>query len=180
MSERIRIEGPMDVGMLALRADLSSPPVKRALKAAFGAPVPGVRRIAPGAKGHGAQIAWMAPDELLILLESAADAAEALPALEAALGGAALALDVSAARVLFRLHGPGAREVLAKGAPADLRPAAFGPGDFRRTRLGQIAAAFWAEEGGEAMGLVCHRSVADHAALWLTRAARPEARVGVM
>ena len=64
--------------------------------------------------------------------------------------------------------------MLAKGAPADLSRAAFGPGDFRRTRLGQIAAAFWQVEGAgtETFELICFRSVAAHAFYWLGAAAR--------
>ena len=171
------VEGPLDRGMLSLRADLVDPAVAAALDALWGLPVPDVRRIEVR---EGASAAWMSPDELLILLPGIAAGPEAEAALAARLEGThALVLDVSAARVLFRLEGRGAREALAKGAPVDLRPAAFGPGAFRRTRLGQIAAAFWAEEG-ERFGLVCHRSVAGHAAEWLARAAAPQSLPGVM
>jgi sarcosine oxidase subunit gamma len=61
--------------------------------------------------------------------------------------------------------------VLASGAPVDLAPAAFGPGDLRRTRLGQVAAAFWIPEP-EVFDLACFRSVADFVTDWLANAAR--------
>jgi sarcosine oxidase subunit gamma len=67
--------------------------------------------------------------------------------------------------------------MLAKGTPVDLAPAAFGPGDFRRTRLGQVACAFWMP-APDAFGLICFRSVADHVALWLGTAADPAAALG--
>ena len=86
---------------------------------------------------------------------------------------------MSDARAVFRLDGPGAREVLAKGAPVDLAPAAFGPGDFRRTRLGQVAAAFWMPEP-EVFDLMCFRSVAGFVADWLATAARPGSLPGFL
>ena len=88
-------------------------------------------------------------------------------------------IDVSDARALFRIDGPGAREVLAKGAPVDLSPAAFGPGDFRRTRLGQVACAFWTPDG-TSFELVCFRSVAAYVFGLLENAAKPGSEVGYL
>ncbi|MGG7566285.1 sarcosine oxidase subunit gamma [Rhodovulum sp. DZ06] len=172
MSDPVIISGPANRGMISLRADLAKPSVANALEGLFGLPVPGVRRIETG---EGGAAAWMSPDELLLLLPEGEDPAEAAAqaaALEKRLGRLhSLMLDLSSARVQFALSGPGAREVLAKGAPVDLRPAAFGPGAFRRTRLGQVAAAFWC--AGDGFGLVCHRSVSDYTAAWLRNAAAP-------
>jgi sarcosine oxidase subunit gamma len=67
--------------------------------------------------------------------------------------------------------------VLAKGAPVDLAPAAFGVGDFRRTRLGQVAAAFWMP-APDTFELMCFRSVAGYVADWLANAARPGSLAG--
>ena len=39
--------------------------------------------------------------------------------------------------------------------------AAFEAGDFRRSRLSQVAAAVWKTDGGD-FELVCFRSVADY------------------
>ncbi len=152
----IRIAVAEATGMVGLRADLATLPF----------PVPPVRRVIVGAQGP---VLWMAPDELLLLCPPA-DA----PALAAALDAHGLAADVSDARVLFRLTGADAdvRAVLAKGAPVDLDPHAFGPGDLRRTRLGQVAVAFWCEGDG-AFALLAARSVADYVFAWLCVAARP-------
>ncbi|MEM1315115.1 MAG: sarcosine oxidase subunit gamma family protein, partial [Pseudomonadota bacterium] len=124
-------------------------------------------------------LAWMSPDERLLMCPPAD-----LPALETSLrdaleGRPHLIVDVSDARAVFRLQGPGARKVLAKGAPVDLAAAAFGPGDFRRTRLGQVACAFWTPDG-ESFELVCFRSVAEHVGAWLLDAARPGTLPGVL
>ena len=42
-------------------------------------------------------------------------------------------------------NGVKSRELMAKLTPADLHPDVFGLGMFRRSRLGQVAAAFWLE-----------------------------------
>ena len=59
---------------------------------------------------------------------------------------------------MFRVSGPGAREVIAKVMPVDM--AAFGAGEIRRSRLAQVAAAIWMD--GEAVEIVCFRSVAQY------------------
>jgi sarcosine oxidase subunit gamma len=164
--------------MIALRGDAG---VLASGCAALGLSAPGLRKLrVDGARA----VAWMAPDELLFMLP-AAEGAGALTTLAAALAGQLhLAVDLSDARARFAITGGGAREVIAKGAPVDLRRAAFAPvtqgeGDFRRTRLGQIAAAFWMPAEGEAM-LICFRSVAEHADAWLRQAARAGSLPGVL
>jgi len=156
-------------GMVTLRGDLSSAPIREALLAATGLAVPERRRILI-AGDHAA--AWMSPDELLLFAPEG-DGGRLAASLGRALAlGHHLVADVTAARVVFRIAGPGARSVLAKGTPVDLRPEAFGPGDFRRSRLGQVAVAFWMVDA-ETFDLVCFRSVADFVARWLAVAAAP-------
>ncbi|TPE53527.1 sarcosine oxidase subunit gamma [Amaricoccus solimangrovi] len=155
-------------GMVTIRADLGGPGAQAALLAATGCVMPGQRRIA--LQGRRA-LAWMAPDEAMLFLPPE-EVAEVPGRIAAALGAAPhLAVDVSDARVIFRIAGPGARMVLAKGAPVDLAPQAFRPGDFRRTRLGQVAVAFWMTGDG-AFELMCFRSVAGFVEDWLLNAAR--------
>jgi sarcosine oxidase subunit gamma len=169
MSEPVRITPLAPAGMVTLRADLALPALAPAVASATGCAMPAPRHIV-FADGNAA--AWMAPDELMLIVEAGA-AGATVAALAAGLGSAHhLAVDVSDARVLFRIAGPGAREVLAQGAPVDLAPSAFGPGDFRRTRLGQVAAAFWCREP-EVFELMCFRSVGGFVADWLATAAGP-------
>lgn len=165
----VRVAEAPATGMVTLRADLSDQAVARALREAVGTGLPGTRGIA---RAGDAAAAWMAPDELLILCPW--DAAPALAAdLSAKLGAVPhLAADVSSARAIIDLTGPGWREVLAKGAPMDLAPGAFEPGEIRRTRLGQVAVAIWASDA-ETAHLVCFRSVAGFVFDWLKTAAEP-------
>lgn len=153
-------------GMITLRGDLSAPAVAAAVRAATGQPVPGQRRVLLS-DGRGA--AWMAPDELLLLTPPDAVAA-ALAAAQAALADAFVTLaDVSDARAGFRITGPRAGEVLMKLAPVDIER--LEAGEIRRTRLGQVAAAFWREADG--FTLICFRSVAGHVGDLLANAAAP-------
>jgi sarcosine oxidase, subunit gamma len=169
MSETPEIARLDPVGMVTLRGDLASDPFSAAVREATGHDLPDPRRIHGSAAGG---VAWMSPDELLILC-APGTAGETAARLSAALGPEHhLVVDVSDARAVFAIAGPGAREVLAKGAPVDLSRAAFGPGDLRRTRLGQIAVGFWMT-GEDRFELVCFRSVADFAETWLRTAAAP-------
>lgn len=153
--------------MITLRGDLASKPLKDAVKAATGATMPDVRAIT--AKGKWSA-AWMSPDELL-LIGPDGGARDALEALEKALKDQHfLAVDVSSARAMFTLEGAGLRECLAKLTPGDLHPEAFGPGTLRRTRLGQVAAAFWMT-GDSTAHVICFASVADYMGGLLANAA---------
>ncbi|KRS12375.1 sarcosine oxidase subunit gamma [Roseovarius atlanticus] len=163
------------VGMITLRGDLSSAKMKKAVKDACGVDLPGQREIAvAGEKGA----AWMSPDELLLMVpyEGVADA---LAAVEAALSGEHfLAVNVSDARAVFQLKGAAAREIIAKLCPVDMAPGAFEPGMIRRTRMAQIAAAFWMVDA-ETIRVVCFRSVAEYAFNLLKDAAAPGGETGL-
>lgn len=171
----LRDSGP--VGMITLRGDLAAAPVVQALDKAMGLSLPQQRRITANADGTRS-VAWMSPDELLLILPYV-QVQNALAAIEAALAGVHhLAEDVSDARALITVTGPDARvrEVLAKLAPVDLHPDQFQPGDIRRTRLAQVAGAFWMAEAGQAH-VICFRSVAQYVFDLLRSAADPAAAV---
>jgi len=145
-------------GMITYRGDLSSKALATALKALTGQAVPAQGK-ANVRDGKGA--AWMSPDELLILFPYA-EAAQAVGQITKALGEAHhLVVNVSDARGYISLSGQGAAEVMAKNAPVDLHPDVFTSGTFRRSRLGQVAAAFWRDEEG-AFHVICFRSVAEY------------------
>ncbi|WP_420859368.1 sarcosine oxidase subunit gamma [Marivivens marinus] len=153
----VRDAGP--VGMVTLRGDLSAAKLKTAVKKITGQPVPGVRKsTVTGGKGA----CWMSPDELLIVVPHA-EAAAAVAELESALAGSHfMAVNLSDARACMTLSGgAAAREVLAKIAPVDLSASAFGAGDFRRTRMAQVAGAFWLDDA-ETFHVVCFRSVGHY------------------
>lgn len=150
-------------GMISLRGDLADEALRAAVADVADA-VPGRLALA-GGLARGA--AWMSPDELLLFVPRE-EVASAMARLGGRLAGAHhLVADVSDLRAVIRLDGPpgdpgraAVREVLAKLTPADLHPDAFGPGAFRRSRLGQVAAAFWLE--GQGAHVLCFRSVGGY------------------
>ncbi|QBY00252.1 sarcosine oxidase subunit gamma [Rhodophyticola sp. CCM32] len=161
-------------GMVTLKADMDASAVARAVRAATGLALPEPRGIV---SSDMQSVAWMAPDELLILC--AHDTADALVTDlgEALKDQPHLAVNVSDARAVFALDGPGAREVLAKLAPVDLHPDSFRPGEMRRTRLAQAAAAFWMPEE-HSFRVICFRSVARYVFDLLALSAKDGGRVG--
>ena len=149
---KIREIGPL--GMITLRAKRDVPGLAEAFST-LGLTLPDPRRIATaGEKAAG----WMSPDEYLLILPYV-EVNAALASLAASLAGQHhLAANVSDARAVFRIEGAKADQVLKKIAPADIDRLA--PGELRRSRAAQVAAAFW--QDGEGYTLVCFRSVAGY------------------
>lgn len=175
----VDVDGYVDIseagpqGMIALRGDLASAEVGKAA-ALTGCALPQVRRIS---HAGAMSLAWMSPDELLILCPYGAAPALA-GRMQEALGDAhALVANVSDARAMFRLGGADVREVLAKLAPVDLSPDAFAPGMIRRTRLAQVAAAFHLRDE-TTCEIVCFRSVAHYVFQLLRSVSRKGGEVG--
>lgn len=159
----IREIGP--VGMIALRAK-GLKALDKAIKAAIGVKTPAQRRIE--VNGDRA-CAWMSPDEYLLMLPYA-EVAVALAKLSKSLAAEHyLAVDVSDARAVFRIEGDKAADVLRKLSPVDFDRLA--PGEVRRTRAAQVAAALWNQDQG--FTLVCFRSVAAYVMGLLTHSAQP-------
>lgn len=157
------------IGMIAIRGNAESPSLQSALKL-IGVAVPGKCEIVVGPDLHAA---WMAPDEVLVMLpvEQVRDAVDKLePALQ---GEHFLCVDVSDMRTRVEVSGCGSRDLLAKGTPADVSPEAFRIGQFRRSLFAQIQAAFWLV-GEQTVRMLCRRSETDHLLSWLQEMAPTE------
>lgn len=145
-------------GMIILRGDLADQKLHGVCTAVSGVgyPAQGTAHC-EGKKG----LCWMSPDELLVLVPYD-EVAQTIASIDKALAGTHyLAENVSDARAVLIVEGTFCREVIAKLAPADLHPDTFEPGDFRRTRLGQVAAAFWMRDE-DTFQVICFRSVAGY------------------
>ena len=145
-------------GMISLRGDLADKTLQASCATLTGAVFPAQGKASlTGVNG----LLWMSPDEVLLLIPYEM-VPKALAVLAKALEGQHhQATNVSDARALMTVQGPFAREVAAKLAPIDLHADSFKLGDFRRTRLGQVAAAIWMQED-ETLGVICFRSVAAY------------------
>lgn len=161
-------------GAIVLRGDLSSGALRKLVTGICGADMPAPLGIC---SAQERSILWMSPDELLLLMPIE-EVAAALARIDKALNGKHfLAEDVSDMRAGFLVTGEGAREALAKLTPADVSPEAFGAGSLRRSKLGQIAAAFWINDEGD-IEVICFRSVAQYAFDLLCNAAKSGSEVG--
>ena len=165
----VREIGPL--GMISLRAKPEVKGLAKAVKAAVGLAVPAQRRIVATADKA---VGWMSPDEYLLVLPYAQTGA-AMAAIASAMGADHhLAAVVSDARAVFDVTGAKADQVLRKLCPVDFD--ALAPGELRRTRAAQVAAAFWAIDDG--FRVVCFRSVAGYMLGLLTQSAQPGSELG--
>ena len=160
----VREVGPL--GMISLRAKPDLPGLAEAIRAVTATAVPAQRRIeVAGDKAAG----WMSPDEYLLILPYG-ETGVAMASLSTALKGQHhLAVVVSDARAVFRIEGAKADQVIRKLCPVDMDRLA--PGELRRTRAAQVAAAFWRD--GDGFTLISFRSVAGYVMGVLTHSAMP-------
>jgi len=158
----VREIGPL--GMISLRVKPGVAGLDRAIREVIGTGVPATRRIEVA--GERA-VAWMSPDELLLMLPYG-DTGAAMGVIGQMLAGEHhLAAVVSDARAVFRIEGDKADQVITKLCPVDMDRLA--EGEVRRTRAAQVAAAFWRQ--GHGFTLVCFRSVAPYVMGLLTHSA---------
>ena len=103
---------------------------------------------------------WLGPDEWLVV----SDADIAVPLEEALAGQHCAVVDVSEARAVLELSGPGATDVLASGCRLDLQ--ALRPGACAQTALARTHALL-EPRGGGVWRLYVGRSFAAYARAWL-------------
>ncbi|WP_417724625.1 sarcosine oxidase subunit gamma [Salipiger sp.] len=170
----VRVEDLGPVGQITLRGDFSSAPFRDAVTDTAGIDFP-APRCATWTPERS--VLWLSPDELLLLLPYDRAAAVTAALSDRLAGEHALVANTSDTRAHLRLRGPAVREVLARLSPADLSPQALPVGELRRTKLAQVAAAFWFRTPEEAQ-LFCFRSVAVYAFDLLKNAAQPGTETG--
>ena len=119
---------------------------------------------------------WLGPDQWLVTCP-APDVPRLLGSLREALAGVHAAVtDVTDGRVAFRLAGPSARDVLAKGCPLDLHPRVFPPGRCAQSLLGKASVLIHLvaddPERGPSFDVYVARSFAHYLWTWLEDAGR--------
>ena len=160
------------------KIDLRGDPHDRAFMAAVGRVLDLLLPSEPCTSAAKAQIAalWLGPDEWLVTCP-AHDVPRLLGALREALADVHAAItDVTDGRVAFRLAGPSARDVLAKGCPLDLHPRAFPPGSCAQSLLAKAAVLIHLldddRERGASFDIYVARSFAHYLWTWLEDASR--------
>lgn len=120
--------------------------------------------------GVGTAFVWAGPDQWLALAEREGGR-DLETELKEQLAGIASVVDQSDARVVVRIAGPRARDVLAKGVPLDLHPRAFKPGDVAITHASHIGVILWQVDDQPTYEVALFRSYADSFAHWLFESA---------
>jgi sarcosine oxidase subunit gamma len=119
---------------------------------------------------------WLGPDQWLVTCP-APEVAGLVSSLREALANLHVAItDVTDGRVAFRVAGPSARDVLAKGCPLDLHPRAFPTGSCAQSLLAKAAVLIHLlddeRERGSSFDVYVARSFAHHLWMWLEDAGR--------
>lgn len=108
-------------------------------------------------RAEGVRYLWSGPASWLALADG--DDPEFSAMLARRLAGVAAVTDQSDGRAVLRVHGPTARDALAKLLPIDLHPSTFSEDATALTLAGHVAVQIW--RGGEnAFELACFRSFA--------------------
>ena len=168
----VRLCERAEVGKIDLRGD----PHDRAFMAAVGRVLDLVLPTEPCTSASKGQVSalWCGPDAWLLTCPYG-DVALFMTSLREALGDVHAALtEVSDGRVVLRVSGPNAREVLAQGCPLDLHPRAFAPGSVAGSVLAKTEVLLHLvgeeEVGGPVFDLYVGRSFVHYLWAWLTEA----------
>lgn len=113
--------------------------------------------------GHGVRVLWLAPDRWLVVSAHAVDTAR--------LAGLASINDVGQGRLVLRLSGRNARDLLAKGCPIDLDPSVFTVGRCAASLLGHLNVVVDAI-ASDTFDLYVPRSYDQFVREWLRRGGR--------
>lgn len=143
MAHPSRANGPAGVtmaeraftGMLVLRGNALDPAFIAAAHGALGFDLPLIANTATSAGSNSAL--WLGPDEWLVVTAPDDAMVRAVGLKVALVGLHAAVTDISDSRIVIRLSGPRARDVLAKGCPLDLHPRVFGPGWVAQSLIGR-------------------------------------------
>ena len=113
------------------------------------------------------RIYWLGPDEWQVVTELG-DVGELLQSLHDALAGQHVAInDLSGGQVVFRLSGPDAADLLAKGCMLDLHPEIFGEGDCAQSGLGKATMLLGCIDTAPVYEIIVRRSFSEYALRWL-------------
>jgi methylglutamate dehydrogenase subunit D len=125
------------------------------------------KAVAKALESFGAQ--WAGPDQYFVVAEARGEGA-LYRELKAALDGIASVSDQSHGRVIIRISGPKARNVLAKGTPVDLYPDEFPVGKSALTQMAHVGVHL-TRVGEDAFDLSVFRGFSESFWEWITEQA---------
>jgi heterotetrameric sarcosine oxidase gamma subunit len=138
-----------------------------AVRRALGIELPVEPRVVTG---EALSFVWAGPARWLAMAERVSGEA-LVRELRAEVGNLCSVTDQSDARILVRISGPRARDVLVKGILIDLHPRAFAVGDTAMTSIGHVRAHFWQTDATPTYEIAVPRSYAADVWHWLMESA---------
>jgi sarcosine oxidase subunit gamma len=120
--------------------------------------------------GDGLVLVGCAPGQWFGLSERSRGV-NAVARLTDAVAGIAAVIDHSSGKIVLRMSGPRARDVLAKGCPIDLDPRVFGPGSAATTEIAHIGCQLWQVDEAPTYDFLVNRSIAKSFWAWLAASA---------
>lgn len=165
-------------GQINLRGDPGKSAFMDAVSAVTGSRLPNKPNTSVGPEDLqiGPRALWLAPGEWLVVTSQGGkeEFIKSLAGVAAGCGGTVT--DVSDARTVISLGGQYARDVLMKGCPLDLHPAAFVPGVCAQSLLARATVILYhgadpARAGESVFEIYVARSFADYLWRWLEDAA---------
>jgi sarcosine oxidase subunit gamma len=162
-----------DIGLLSVRGDLLANFFKNAFQKVFISDFPEIRKFVVCKE---CTIAWMSPDELLIIM-APMNVKKVQKKLVAALNGIHSSVeDISSSREIFQVKGKNVRDAMGKLSPVNFSINEFKVGSFRRTRLSQVPSALWMTDQ-DIIKVMCFKSVSEYTLAILNLSCEPEGNV---
>jgi sarcosine oxidase subunit gamma len=141
--------------------------LKEAVASAYGVELPDGSRMA---RGRSVSFVGYGPGQWLAVSESLANEALAED-LKRRLGALASISDQSGGRIVLRVRGPRARDVLAKGLPIDLHPQRFASGSAATSTLSLMGVQIWQVDEAPTYDIALFRSLSESFWRWLAASA---------
>lgn len=122
-------------------------------------------------KSGEATLAWLGPDEWMLMTADERSAAQVADRLERSFAGHHAAVtEASGNRALFRVAGSGARALIASGCTLDLHPARFGIGQCAQTLLARAGVIMLCHGDQQGFDVLPRRSFAGYLESWFSAA----------
>jgi heterotetrameric sarcosine oxidase gamma subunit len=114
----------------------------------------------------GKTVVWAGPEQWIVI-EPQIAGTDASAALAKAFNGIASVVDVSDSRVVFRVRGTTAAEVLSPSMAIDFHDSAFKPGAAAITHANHLGVIVWRHADGQGYDFACARTYAVDFSHWL-------------
>ena len=150
---------------VALRRGMKAELEARA-SAVLGLSLPFTARVV---EASGKTVVWAGPEQWLVIEPRSAGKDPSVELAEAFKGAASI-VDVSDSRVIFRVEGQKATEVLSPSMAIDFHDRIFKPGDVAITHASHLGVMVWRLPDGSGYDFACARTYAVAFSEWLSYA----------